>query len=193
MVVKHDLQSRSSHWASGKLCLRMDSIQAFIGQTCLWRIESIRHLHERNGWWYTLPKTSGFFHFPSVRLRQWFPVGGTSWSSVGGFFHSGCCLCHPCRKPSLLLFSSCFSLFLSISSGYISPLQCWSTPHLMSLRICSLGFHIALASIGVLGSSLFHRLFWFLFPTLIGNPPGLVWCFFFDERMGGVGLSVILE
>ena len=39
----------------------------------------------------------------------------------------------------------------------------------------------------------FCRLFWFLVPTLLGNPPGLAWCFFLDARMGGVSLSVILE
>jgi hypothetical protein len=39
----------------------------------------------------------------------------------------------------------------------------------------------------------FCRLFWFLVPTLLGTPPGLVWCFFLDARMGGVSLSVILE
>ena len=44
-----------------------------------------------------------------------------------------------------------------------------------------------------LGSPLFYRLFWFLFLTLIGNPPGLAWCFFLDARMGGVSLSVIQE
>ncbi len=39
----------------------------------------------------------------------------------------------------------------------------------------------------------FCRLFWFLVPTLLGNPPGLAWCFFLDAWMGGVSLSVILE
>jgi len=39
----------------------------------------------------------------------------------------------------------------------------------------------------------FCRMFWFLVPTLLGNPPGLAWCFFLDARMGGVRLSVILE
>jgi len=43
------------------------------------------------------------------------------------------------------------------------------------------------------GSPPFRRLFWFLVPTLLGNPPGLAWCFFLDARMGGVSLSVILE
>ena len=42
-------------------------------------------------------------------------------------------------------------------------------------------------------SSLFAGCFWFLFPTLLGNPHGLAWCFFLDARMGGVSLSVILE
>jgi hypothetical protein len=32
----------------------------------------------------------------------------------------------------------------------------------------------------------FCRLFWFLVPTLLGNPPGLAWCFFLDARMGGL-------
>ena len=41
--------------------------------------------------------------------------------------------------------------------------------------------------------SLFAGCFWFLFPTLLGNPHGLAWCFFLDARMGGVSLSVILE
>jgi hypothetical protein len=40
---------------------------------------------------------------------------------------------------------------------------------------------------------LFAGYFWFLVPTLLGNPPGLAWCFFLDARMGGVSLSVILE
>ena len=39
----------------------------------------------------------------------------------------------------------------------------------------------------------FCRLFWFLVPTLLGNPPGLAWCFFLDAGMGSVSLSVILE
>ena len=39
----------------------------------------------------------------------------------------------------------------------------------------------------------FCGLFWFLVPTLLGNPPGLAWCFFLDARMGGVSLSMILE
>ena len=39
----------------------------------------------------------------------------------------------------------------------------------------------------------FCRLFWFLVPTLLGNPAGLAWCVFLDAWMGGVSLSVILE
>jgi len=84
--------------------------------------------------------------------------------------------------PSLLL------LMLPISSGYISPpVQCRSTTPSESLRICSIGSHIALASIGVLvlGSPIFCR-FWFHFPSLFGNPLGIAWCFFLDPRMGGV-------
>ena len=30
----------------------------------------------------------------------------------------------------------------------------------------------------------FCRLFWFLVPTLLGNPPGLEWCFFLEALMG---------
>jgi hypothetical protein len=47
-----------------------------------------------------------------------------------------------------------FFFLLPISSGYIPPLQCWSSTHSMSLRFCSIGFHVALASIGVFGLSL---------------------------------------
>jgi hypothetical protein len=53
-----------------------------------------------------------------------------------------------------------------------SPLQCWPTTLAESSRICYLGFHIALASVGVLGSLPFRRILVF-HPTL-GNPLGFV-------------------
>ena len=115
--------------------------------------------------WLLLLMTTGHFHVPPFRLCQCFPVGGPSCLSVGTFFHPCCCSCCPRGRTSFLLFGSCFFFPLPISSGYISPLQCRSTTHSESLRICSFGFHIALASIGVLvlGFPIFRR-FWFHFP-----------------------------
>jgi hypothetical protein len=83
---------------------------------------------------------------------------------------------HTCQADgaSFLLCSSCFFFLLPISSCYISPFQCWLSASSKSSRFCSLGFHIALASLGVfLWIFLFFFSLWFLFPTLIGNPLSL--------------------
>ncbi len=148
----------------------MDLIQAFNGQTCLLQNQSFWHVHQGNVWWYALPKTTGLFHVPPFKCCQCFPVGGSSWLSVSTLFHPCCCSCCPCGRPSFVLFCSCFFFLLPISSGYISPLQCWLSTHSMSLWICSIGFHIALVSIGVLGFSLLFTGSLVLFPDSAQEP-----------------------
>lgn len=103
-----------------------------------------------------------FIHVAALRLCQSIPFGNPSNLPGGCFFGPCSCPRSSCCRPSLLLYSSCFFFLLSISSGDISPLQCWLSASSKSSRFFSLGFHIALASIGVLGSFDFFPICGFL-------------------------------
>jgi hypothetical protein len=72
------------------------------------------------------------------------------------------------------------SSFCPSLPAIFSPLQCWSSTPAESSRFCSVGFHIALASIGVFGFSSFSPVFgscpdtvreptWFCVVLLLGR------------------------
>ena len=79
----------------------------------------------------------------------------------------------------LLPFADLFRLYLT------SPV-----PVVNLFEVFTVSFHQVSHSIGFywrfLGYPSFSPVLWFRFPTLLGNPLGLAWCFFLDARMGGV-------
>ncbi len=85
------------------------------------------------------------------------------------------------------------SYFSALASSSFCLFQLYLTSPVLVLNsfgVFTDSFHRVSHSIGFYwrfgGSPSFSPVLWFNFPTLLGNPLGLAWCFFLDARMGGV-------